>query len=462
MDDFSRKNAFPLAPMTDKPITVARLPKDPGPAAWNALLPPPPPARELEERISADWLVIGAGWAGLAAARRLTQLRGGDRIVVLEASRVAEGPAGRNSGFMIDLPHDLSSDSYSGAADKDRQQIAMNRAAIDFSAEAAEEYEMPAEAFARAGKTNGAATEGGLAHNAEFARHLAGLDEPHEVLDAEAMRRLTGIEFYQGGLFTPGAGLAQPALFIRSLAEALSRSLELFERSPVTALTRSGGDWLAETPKGSVTAPRIILAVNGHAESFGFFRRRLLHVFTYASMTRALTEEEVTRLGGEPRWGVLPADPMGSTVRRISGTGGDRIVVRNRFTYDPAMEVSEARLRAVARDHDASYANRFPMLKDVEMEYRWGGRLCLSRNGVPAFGEIEDGLYAACCQNGLGTTKGTLAGMLAAEQAAQANNPMIEEMLAFDQPSRLPPEPFTWIGANATMRWKEHKAGREL
>ena len=140
------------------------------------------------------------------------------------------------------------------------------------------------------------------------------------------MRRLTGTGFYQGGLFTPGAGLAQPALFIRSMAEALSRTLDLFERSPVTALTRSGGDWLAETPNGAVTAPRIILAVNGHAESFGFFRRRLLHVFTYASMTRALTADEVKRLGGEPRWGLLPADPMGSTVRRISDTGGDRIV----------------------------------------------------------------------------------------------------------------------------------------
>ena len=58
--------------------------------------------------------------------------------------------------------------------------------------------------------------------------------------------------------------------------------------------------------------------------------------------------------------------------------------------------------------------------------------------------------------------KGTLAGMLAAELAAKANNPMIAEMQAFDPPERLPPEPFTWLGANAVMRWKERKAGREL
>jgi len=45
-------------------------------------------------------------------------------------------------------------------------------------------------------------------------------------------------------------------------------------------------------------------------------------------------------------------------------------------------------------------------------EYRWGGRLCLSRNNVQVIGELEPGLFSACCQNGLGTAKGTLAGGL--------------------------------------------------
>ena len=51
------------------------------------------------------------------------------------------------------------------------------------------------------------------------------------------------------------------------------------------------------------------------------------------------------------------------------------------------------------------------------MEYRWGGRLCLSWNTVPAFGEVEKNLYSACCQNGLGTALGTSSGMLIADLA---------------------------------------------
>ena len=45
----------------------------------------------------------------------MTQLRGGDRVVVIDATRIAQGPVGRNSGFMIDLPHDLSSDQYTSS-----------------------------------------------------------------------------------------------------------------------------------------------------------------------------------------------------------------------------------------------------------------------------------------------------------------------------------------------------------
>jgi hypothetical protein len=54
---------------------------------------------------------------------------------------------------------------------------------------------------------------------------------------------------------------------------------------------------LANTPLGSVKAWKNILSVNGHLESFGYFQRKLMHVFTYASMTRRLTEKESKVLG---------------------------------------------------------------------------------------------------------------------------------------------------------------------
>ena len=108
-------------------MKVSRLPKDTGRSGWNAVLPEPAPPTPLLGTVTADWLVIGAGVAGLAAARRLAQIRDGDRIAVLDAVRVGTGPAGRNSGFMIDLPHDLASENYGGGIERDRTPCRKDR-----------------------------------------------------------------------------------------------------------------------------------------------------------------------------------------------------------------------------------------------------------------------------------------------------------------------------------------------
>ena len=443
-------------------MKVTHLPKDPGPAAWNRLLPDADPATPLEGNMTADWIIVGAGFAGLAAAHRLSKLAPSDRIVVLDAVRIGDGPAGRNSGFMIDLPHDLTSADYGGALEADRAQTQDNRLGIAHAQEMAQEYGLSDEAFSISGKINGAATAKGQAHNFSFGKHLTALGEPHDMLDAAQMREITGSDYYQSGLFTPGCAMIQPAMFVRGIAKGLrSNRVSIHEMSPVTRLER-GGDWVATTPKGQVTAPKVILAVNGHLNSFGYLPRRLMHVFTYASMTRALSARESASLGGRAAWGITPADPMGTTVRRISGVGGDRIIIRNRFTFDPSMEVGDKRLGAIVRDHDRAFAARFPKLSSVNMDFRWGGRLCLSRNNVQVIGELEEGLYSACCQNGLGTAKGTLAGGLAADLALGRSSSALSRALAADPPLRLPPAPFSSIGANLFLKWQERQAGGEL
>ena len=443
-------------------MKVKRLPIDPGPAGWNCLLPKAEPATPLDDDITADWLVIGAGFAGLAAARRLWQLDPGGRIVILDAVRIGQGPAGRNSGFMIDLPHDLASDDYGGALEADRAQTIANRAAIEFAAETANAFGLDEEAFALSGKVNAAATDKGHQHNIDYARHLTALGESHRMMDADQMRSLTGTDYYRSGLFTPGCAMVQPAKFVRGVASGLrTTGVAIHEQSPVLALERRG-NWVAATPKGTVTAPRVILAVNGHLNSFGHYAGRLMHVFTYASMTRPLKGDEIAALGGQARWGVTPADPMGTTVRRISGEGGDRIVIRNRFTIDQSMEVSARRIAQVARDHGRAFAARFPMLPGVEMEYRWGGRLCVSRNNTQVVEELEPGLFAACCQNGLGVAKGTLGGMVAAELAAGQPSAVARDVAAGGKPNRLPPRPLTMVGGNLWLRMQERRAGAEL
>jgi len=96
------------------------------------------------------------------------------------------------------------------------------------------------------------------------------------------------------------------------------------------------------------------------------------------------------------------------------------------------------------------------------MEYRWGGRLCLSRNNVNVVSELDDGLYAACCQNGLGTVRGTLGGMLAAELAVGHKSEMLDRAVAADLPRKLPPRPIAELGAKIHLALQERQAGAEL
>lgn len=440
-----------------------QAPCDPGPSAWNCLLPAQTPRAALHEDRVVDWLVIGAGFAGLSAARRLAQLHPNDQVVVLDATEVAEGPAGRNSGFMIDVPHDLSASDYAGNTEHDERDIRLNRAGINYALSAADEYEMDEESIVLSGKINGAVSVRGQSHNEAYAKHLDRLGEAYTRLNADEMKAITGTDSYIDGLYSPGTAMIQPAKYIRALAGGVEGgTVTIYENSPVLNLVREGTGWKAKTPKGSVQAGRVILCVNGHLANFGFHQRALMHVFTYASMTRALSADEVKRLGGDSRWAITPADALGTTVRRISGSGGERIIIRNRATFDASLSVSERRLVDVAKQHDRSYHARFPMLSDVPMEYRWGGRLCLTRNQVSVFGEIDQHLYSACCQNGLGTAKGTISGCLAAELASEQTSDLLQDQMTGNEPVKLPPEPVASIAANAVLRWGEFRAGDEL
>lgn len=442
---------------------VKRTPVQNGPAAWSEILGRAPVRASLAGDAACDVAVVGAGFAGLSAARRLRQLAPEAVVTVVDAGSVAEGAAGRNSGFMIDLPHDITSHDYGSGEDQDRLLTRLNRRAIEFAGEAVIDYGMPEGYFRRSGKINGAGSDVGLRANVSYAAHLKALGEPHELLDAKAMRAVTGSGYYQGGLYTPGTAMLQPAGYIRGLAQGLEREgVTIFERTPVLRFDATGRGWTLHCASGRLTAQRVILANNGHLESFGYKKGQLMHIMLNACMTEELSEENMRRLGGEECWGITPSDPMGTTVRRIGkAQGGNRIVIRQGGYYRPEMRTSAADLRRLEGKMRSKFDARFPDLSTVRFQYSWSGHLCLSKNGVSVMRELEPGLFSACVCNGLGTARGTLMGIAAAELACGQTSEITSYFIAEDEPVKLPPHPLDTIGANIYMRWKEWQARAE-
>ncbi len=435
-------------------ITIDDLPKDDRTNGWYHTMPAPAATpRVLKGEQAADWLVVGAGYTGLGAARRLAELRPHDRVIVVDAGRVGFNAAGRNAGFAIDLPHNVDMSDIALA----RRQTKLNRAGLAHLTEVIESHQINC-FWSRRGKVHAAAVPLGQKSIADFAKGLDRLGEPYTLLDAEALRKVLGTALYTYGIHTPGCYLMQPAALVCGLARSLPSSVELYEDSPVVEVTY-GQPVRVKTPQGGVTAPRMILATEAFSTAFGFLKGRIFTVFTYGSLTRPLTDAEVKVLGGEPDWGIIPGTRGGTTLRY---TRDRRILIRNVLSYEPQSRYDPATIEAIRVKHTSAFNRRFPMLPDVGFEHTWGGSLCLSRNKGHSFGKLTDNVFGSICQNGVGVAKGTISGRMIAELATGQDSELLSDMLTFVAPARLPAQPFMGWGVRARLAFEEYRAGPEM
>ena len=422
---------------------VAYLPRYDDGNGWYNILPAPAAARELAEDQRADWLVIGAGYAGLSAARRLAELHPQDRIIVVEADRVGRATAGRNAGMAIDHPF-LS--ETNGSLERAHRILRLHRAGIAMLDRQVKTHAIDCQWSAR-GKYQVAVGDTARASLDHTARLLTDLGMPFDMVDGPTLQKRLGTASYQSAIYTPGTHLMNPAALTRGLGAALPANVELFENSPVTHLT-TGSSIKAETPKGTVRAARAILATDGFTPAFGILRGRIINIISFAVLTEPLSVAQQERLGGERDWGVHPVGRAGATIRR---TQDERIWYRTAFRYSRDMSCSPGQLQDYRAKVVASFHKRFPQLGDARIAHAYSGGLSFSQNNEPFFSRVEPNLFAVACQNAIGIAKGTIHGALMAEWASGGASPLIDDVLAYGTPSRLPPEPFLGWGVAARL-----------
>ena len=430
-------------------MKIKRLPENDETNGWSRQLAPRTPNPPLSGNVSVDWIVLGAGYAGLAAARRLAELHPNQRIGLIDAGEIGENASGRNSGFAIDLPHNVGSSLKELEGSHRFMRIA--RAAIAHLDTAVEHHQLDCD-WSADGKYHAAVSPRGTREVLQpFAAELEALGEPFEWIEGDELRRRIGSPHFTAAVFTPGGRLMNPAALTRGLARSLPDNVSLFENSPVTEYENLNGIRLS-TPGGQLRAPRMIMAANGFAEQFGFYQRRFLQFVALASLTRRLTEDEQAAFGVERPWGLTPANAFAGITMRY--TNDHRILIRHGIDFCPNQRFdSRAQQSAMAR-HKRLFDERFPMLRNVTMEHSWSGFVCLSRNSAPGFGQVADNVWAAVCQNAVGVTKGTAGGLLAAEMASGHDNPLIADMESLGEPSQLPPRPFLDLGVRARLSWE--------
>lgn len=431
------------------PRTIDRLPSDDATNGWSALLPARPPRPALVGEHEADWVIIGAGYAGLAAARQLAIREPGASIAVIEAGVVGENASGRNSGFAIDLPH--SSSPSDAAVAQGRSVIRVNRFAVDALDGLVAEHGIACD-WQKRGRYHVAVTDEVASESLKaYAHNLDAWSEPYEYLERAALQRRLGTDYYAAAVYTPGTHLMNPAALVRGLADSLPPQVRLYENSPVIEAELKGAEPQVRTARGRIRAGKVILTVNAFSQSFGIFRERQIPVLLFASLTHPLTAAQRASLGSDVSWGVTPAHGVAGSTLRLTHDG--RLMIRQGFEYSPTLRTTEAR-RARARAMNLELLRRrFPQLGNLELEHFWMGWLAVSQNHAPAFGQVADHAYAASCCNGSGIVRHTAAGMLIAELALGETNSLIDDFLIEGTANYIPPRPLRDVGVGLTMAW---------
>ncbi len=429
------------------------LPHDDAGCGWYNTLAPPAPARRVTADETADWVVLGAGITGLAAARRLAELAPDARILLIEAQRVGYGATGRNAGFILETPH------YTEGWPKERSErlLRIFRAGADYLREAVERHDIDCQ-WTETGQLKGAHGDVAMPYLESYCKALDDHDLPYERLDADGMAAITGSTYYKAGVNVPGKVLIQPAALARGLAGTLpGNAVEVCEESPVTAI-HPGSPVRIECAGGTVTAKGLLLTTNIFTPSLGMFGDRVFPLWMFASLSRRLTDDEVARLGGAPSWGLVPAHPAGTTVRH---TPDDRILIRNTVRYRPDLGASEAMRRDARKHHVASFRARFPMLDGVELEHTWSGGLCMTMNGGTIFGQTDQGVFTSIAYNGLGLTRGTASGKALAELVLGHDSDLLRDVQAMPEASTRPPDPLLAIGVRSYLTYLQWRGGAE-
>jgi len=237
----------------------------------------------------------------------------------------------------------------------------------------------------------------------------------------------------------------------------------LREESPSTGLQRDGhGGWLLQGRQGTIRTEQLLLGTSIFTQEFGYLRNRLLPVMTFASWTRPLSDGELAAYGGQLDWGLTPADHAGTTVRM---TQDRRLIIRNTYKHVPkyGKSTSDAMRESVRADHRKAFLARFPQLADVPFSHTWGGVYAISRNFTNFFGELEPGVFASACDNGVGAAWGTISGTLLAEMAVGSDSAQLRDIQAVTgMPSLNPPEPFLGLGVRSRIRLAAWNSRSEL
>ncbi len=425
--------------------------------SWINDLNPRQCANRLYSNKDCEWLIVGAGFTGLSAARKLGQIRPNQKIVLVESQLAGEGASGRNSGYLVDT---TLNDGFTSNDEIEiyKKKTDIYELGIKVIKKFIKEYQVDCE-FNECGKYFASSKLDDQKKLLKFSKVLSQLGFEHNIFSFDQLKKKLGTSFYKIGLFTKGGILLHPGKLVRAMIDTLPSNVELLENSTLINWKKDGNLISCEFQYGKIKTKNLIFATNGFLRSLGIKTSYNFPITLTASMTRPLTDNEFKSIGEPKEWGVLPVRPMGATVRM---TKNRRILIRNTAEFRKPFKMSQSLLNERNLKHKIGIKKRFPSLPNDIIQSTWSGVVSRTRNSSQIFEKIDKNIFVAGCYNGSGIGVGTLFGEQIAIKACNEDSKEIKTIESRNKPSWLPPEPFLSIGVRTRLFYERLRARSEI
>ena len=426
--------------------------------AWINDLSPRTNIKTLDKDIdNCDWLIIGAGYTGLSAARKLSALNPTKEIIIVDAQLAGEGASSRNSGYLVDT---TLNDGFTSNKELNNYKKKANiyKLGIESVKRFIKEYQVDCD-WNECGKYFASSKLEDKKVLENFSETLSKLGFEHNLLLDQDLKKRLGTDFYNIGLYTKGGILLHPGKLVRAMIDTLPENVNIYENSPLLNWNNSNGIINCNFENGSIKTKKIIFATNGFLKSLGIKTNYNFPITLTASMTRSLTDKEFRSIGEPKEWGVLPVRPMGATIRM---TKDRRILIRNTAEVHNPFQMSQSDLNKRKLKQKEGIKKRFPQLPDDIIQSTWSGIVSRTRNSSQVFEKIDENIFAAGCYNGSGIGVGTLFGEQIAIKASNDYTEEIETIEARNKPTWLPPEPFLSLGVKTRLIYERLRARSEI
>ncbi len=422
-----------------------------------------PLARPLDGPTNTDVCIVGGGYTGLWTAIDLKKRKPDLDIVVIDKDLCGYGASGCNGGCLLTLATKFPTlQKFYGESEALRLVKASEQAVADIG-RFCREHHIDADL-----RIDGALYMSTNQSQVGTMAPLLSVLDKHNIsswreLELNKVKKFSGTQNVYEGFFSPKAGSVQPALLVRGMARvARAMGVRIYEGTPMESLEESFPARVV-TPFGSITAKKVVLAMNAWmARKFPQFSRSIVVVSSDLAVTEPcaeLLEEIGLSHGASVCDSRIFVHYYHSTAdgRLMFGKGG------NTFAYGSRMSRSFFEASKYETQLKNAVKRFFPKLADIPVAASWNGGSDRSATGFPFFGQLNRNphIFYGFGYSGNGVTQAYLGGKILSSLVLDIDDEWSRCGFVGGPRGYFPPEPVRWIGSMAVRNAIRRKEDAE-